>query len=264
MRENRAVQPGATRSGLLLAGLISAIVVALALIVSGGKNANGTIVVQSFSEPLAHHAGALRMTTITQTSATGQFERILLSNSLSPRGFQEGSTSTSLQFYDPRDNEIYAMTWQSYVNAVYRYHHVNTHGPSRRGTYPWAGTFAAGTFAAAGRRSFFEVHLDRHDFRLAGFATVHGRRALKLTPVRQFATLADGDQELLGTAYVAPGTYYPIAYRLADMTVRWDRYSVLPATTADQRLVSLTAQHPTARVIHSASAWLRAVAALKR
>jgi hypothetical protein len=79
------------------------------------------------------------------------------------------------------------------------------------------------------------------------------------------------------TVYVTPGSYEPIesvnrtrlpgveyvngtksvGVRTISVT-RWRTYRVLPATAANQRLLSLTARHPHARVVDNATAFLRA------
>ncbi len=99
---------------------------------------------------------------------------------------------------------------------------------------------------------------------------VDGRAALKLTPTRRSVRLGShsGVHELLGTVYVTPGTYDPIKEVLREpglgvgfsstLVESWLVYKVLPVTKATSELVSLSARHPRARVIHSGTGYLAA------
>jgi hypothetical protein len=120
-----------------------------------------------------------------------------------------------------------------------------------------------------GPTSIFERQLRAGQYRLAGRTTIDGRAALRLVQTRTTVLALPnnaGSLESHDTAYVAPGTYNPIeeiiSSTLPDLRTtvvnRWQSYKVLPATPANQRLLSLTARHPTARVIDNARAYLRA------
>ena len=78
---------------------------------------------------------------------------------------------------------------------------------------------------------------------MAGPTTIDGRRAIKLTSVRGQSRYEYD---------VAPGTYYPVkqVFRVPGITVTtiYNEYRVLPATPANQRLLSLAARHPGARI----------------
>ena len=67
---------------------------------------------------------------------------------------------------------------------------------------------------------------------------------------------------------VAPRTYYPIkqVFRTRGITVTtvYNEYRVLPATPANQQLLSLAARHPGARIDHSPAAYQAAQARLIR
>jgi hypothetical protein len=94
--------------------------------------------------------------------------------------------------------------------------------------------------------------------KVAGATTVDGRRAIKLLPVH-----GSGEYD------VTPGTYYPIREVMhypsgAVTTITWSDYRVVPATPATERLLSLEARHPHARVDHSRADFLAAYARLMR
>jgi hypothetical protein len=83
--------------------------------------------------------------------------------------------------------------------------------------------------------------LKEHQLRIDGTTKVNGREAIKLTNGRH------------GFQYdVAPRTYEPIRAISGDHittdTVTWSEYRVLPATPANQQLLNLAAQHPSARI----------------
>jgi hypothetical protein len=92
--------------------------------------------------------------------------------------------------------------------------------------------------------------------KVVGPTTVAGRRAIKLVPVH-----GPGEYD------VAPGTYYPIREVVQDPSgvrtiTTWSAYRVVPATAANERLLSLEARHPGARVDHSRADFLAAYARL--
>ena len=65
---------------------------------------------------------------------------------------------------------------------------------------------------------------------------------------------------------VAPGTYYPIKQvfrsRAITITTVYSEYRVLPATPANQHLLSLAARHPGARIDHDPADYQAAQARL--
>jgi hypothetical protein len=101
------------------------------------------------------------------------------------------------------------------------------------------------------------VHAWLGKLKVAGPTTVDGRRAIKLVPVH-----GHGEYD------VAPGTYYPIRevlpYASGSQIITWSEYRVVPATAANERLLSLEARHPGARVDHSRADFLAAWKRLTR
>jgi hypothetical protein len=93
--------------------------------------------------------------------------------------------------------------------------------------------------------------------KVAGPTTIDGRKAIKLT----------SSHGPYGYEYdVAPGTYYPIrqVFRSRGITVTtiYSEYRVLPATPANQQLLSLAARHPGARIDHTPADYQAAQARL--
>jgi outer membrane lipoprotein-sorting protein len=90
---------------------------------------------------------------------------------------------------------------------------------------------------------------------VAGHTTVDGRDAL---------ILAGKDGQT--TIYVDPQTYQPIQFRTSTgagtVTTTFQTYEELPRNPANDALVSLTAQHPSASIDNSAADYLAAVARL--
>ncbi|MGH2868880.1 MAG: hypothetical protein ACRDNK_15140 [Solirubrobacteraceae bacterium] len=94
--------------------------------------------------------------------------------------------------------------------------------------------------------------------KVLGPTVVDGRKAIKLVPIH-----GPGEYD------VAPGTYYPIREILQDtpgskVTTTWSEYRVVPATPANERLLSLPARHPGARIDRSRADFLAAYARLRR
>jgi hypothetical protein len=92
---------------------------------------------------------------------------------------------------------------------------------------------------------------------VAGPTTIDGRKAIKLTSIRG----------PYGYQYdVAPGTYYPIKQvlrsRAITITTIYREYRVLPATPANQQLLSLATRHPGARIDHNPADYQAAQARL--
>ena len=114
-----------------------------------------------------------------------------------------------------------------------------------------------------GHDSVFEQQLRRHLYKLAGRTTLAGRPALKLVPAHGSTALINGQYQLLGSVYVSPRTYTPIREVVNDGTgnsfvLEWTRYTVQPDTAANRRLLSLTARHPDARIVHGIGAFIAA------
>jgi hypothetical protein len=91
-----------------------------------------------------------------------------------------------------------------------------------------------------------QAQLKAGKLKVAGPTTIDGRKAIKLTSVHGRSRYEYD---------VAPGTYYPIkqVFRIRGITVTtiFNEYRVLPATPANQRLLSLAARHPGARIDHN-------------
>ncbi|MDQ6807679.1 MAG: hypothetical protein M3065_22635 [Actinomycetota bacterium] len=102
------------------------------------------------------------------------------------------------------------------------------------------------------------VHAWLGKLKVVGRTTVDGRRAIKLVPVH-----GSGEYD------VAPGTFYPIREVVrypsgAGVITTWSEYRVIPAIPANERLLSLAARHPGARVDHSRADFLAAWKRLMR
>lgn len=95
--------------------------------------------------------------------------------------------------------------------------------------------------------------LQSGDVAVSGHVTVDGRDALRLVS-------PDGQT----TIDLDPQTYRPIDFRTSTPSgtdsMRFQTSEDLPRSQANDSLVSLTAQHPSARVDHSAANYLAAVA----
>jgi hypothetical protein len=86
---------------------------------------------------------------------------------------------------------------------------------------------------------------------VAGTSTIHGVPAYKLTVHGESGGLVPGS-----TAYVAQSSYRPLVIDYnarGGETVTYEAFEYLPATAANLRLVSLSAQHPGARVLQPAT-----------
>ncbi len=209
-------------------------------------------------------------TTVTETSVKGDEQRVLSTTSFQGRGHQQVIAGNSLEFYDSSDDTIYTTTQQALQAATIR--RMKRTAPKGSAVGIASVTFTGiGGDDAPGRISVFEQQLRQHLYRLDGQTTIDGHPALRLVPSHRAVVLMNPDtgaHQLLGTVYLAPKTYYPIKEvtntsnlvpGISDSLVEdWSEYRVLPATTANQRLVSLTALHPHARVVHSADAYLQA------
>jgi hypothetical protein len=104
-----------------------------------------------------------------------------------------------------------------------------------------------------------EIHtqLQAGKLKVDGPTTINGRKAIRLTSIHG----------PYGYEYdVAPGSYYPIKEifhsRAITVTTIYSEYRVLPTTPANQRLLSLPARHPGARIDHNPADYRAAQARL--
>jgi hypothetical protein len=277
MRENAAMHAGAESHRASAASLVpmafaAAAVLVLALLVHGSRK--GTIVVQriAFSATTVQNGKSNRpapfsIVEITETSADGTDERDLTSNTFGRAGFQQVVAGQTIELYDPIDNTIFVTTAAGEQRAFDQQATLNT--PTGSHTTTTVRLRAVRSFAS-GRRSVYEQQLAAGQLTVAGRVSIDGRPALKLVQSRatRLPVLNNnsGAYKSLGTMYVTPQTYDPIEEiirsNLPGITEtvldRWQTYRVLPATTANRRLISLTALHPHARIIHSATGYFRA------
>jgi len=227
-----------------------------AVLASQGNSSpgTGTIVVQSFTFR-SHGNPTTSEMAITETSASGRVQRTLQTASFAP-GIESEEGPESISAYVTRDHTIYAMTESSIIALQERRDSHRVWLPLRL-----AGN-ATGTLGAR----YFKRLLDTDFYKVTAHTTIRGRPALKLVPERPHRH--NVKLEFAGTAYVRPGTYAPIKEMITQpggptVTITWKRYEVLHATRANERLLSLTAQHPAARIDHSPAAFLRATAYLR-
>jgi hypothetical protein len=93
---------------------------------------------------------------------------------------------------------------------------------------------------------------------------VDGRAAIKLAgPKFDRHLRADGGTDAGVEVWVDPKTYVPIKevddrLPLFETTQTWIEYKTLPITTVNERLVSLVARHPHARIDWARTDYLRA------
>jgi hypothetical protein len=104
-----------------------------------------------------------------------------------------------------------------------------------------------------------QAQLRAHKLKVDGITNVDGREAIKLI----------SRTGSVGYEYdVAPGSYDPIRqvsrFRGTTITTTYSEYRVLPATTANQRLLNLAALHPGARVDRNPAGYRAAQARLLR
>jgi hypothetical protein len=104
-----------------------------------------------------------------------------------------------------------------------------------------------------------EAQLKAGRLKVAGPTTINGRKAIELISIHgPYGYVYD----------VEPGTYYPIKQvfrsRAITITTVFTEYRVLPATPANQQLLSLAARHPGARIDDSAADYRAARARLIR
>jgi hypothetical protein len=278
MRKNAGMHGGADNdrapaASLVPMAFVAAAVVVLALLVHGSRK--GTIVVQriAFSATTVQNGKTNRpapfsVVEITETSADGTDQRDLTSNTFGRAGFQQVVAGQTIELYDPIDNTIFVTTAAGEQRAFDQQATLNTPKGSHISTTT-VRLRAVRSFAS-GRRSVYEQQLAAGQLTVAGRVSIDGRPALKLVQSRatRLPVLNNnsGAYKSLGTIYVSPQTYDPIEEiirsNLPGITEtvldRWQTYRVLPATSTNRRLVSLTALHPHARIVRSATAYLRA------
>jgi hypothetical protein len=286
MRENAAVLEEADRHrpspvALLPIALVAVVVVVLALVVAG--NQTGTIVIQRIAFSAAAIQNGKRdrptsfsITEITQTAADGTDQRDFTSNTFGRPAVQEVTAGQQIEAYLPGDNTIYLMTQAGLQRAF----NIQDALAAPKGAHVGRGSVQHVTLSSQlvftpGRRSTFAQQLHAHQYRVAGRATIDSRPALTLLQTRRYRVRyasVSGGLASQTTVYVTPRTYDPIEEVIrsqlpgaSDTVVeRWSVYRVLRATARNQRLLSLSAQHPHARVVNSALAYLRANQAEQR
>jgi hypothetical protein len=110
----------------------------------------------------------------------------------------------------------------------------------------------------------FRSLLKSHNIRVVGLTTIDGRSAIKLAGPKFDRRLPDGGGGDAGVeVWVDPKTYVPIKevvdrHPLFETTQTWIEYKTLPITAANERLVSLIARHPDARIDRNHNDYLRA------
>lgn len=224
---------------------------------------------------------ALTLTSITE-GAGGGVQRSLLMESVARPGFQEAYAGDTLELYDPLDNTIYEATEAGLDSAEHAARARRLKRAAKRaapkGARVLQGT-GVGQFqtiaggpdpsTAPDGSSVFRLDLREHLYRILRRTHVNGQRAIELVATRKaMREQEDSDSTpVLGTVYVNPVTYAPIrqvidARLVPDIEITsiqdWLKYQILPLTAANERLLSLSARHPGAHVVHGAVAFLRA------
>ena len=245
----------------------------------------GTIVVQKtvIHEDLHSFHDKVTVESVLQTSTTGHEQRTFVVVSRGDMHEQAATDGNLQEVYDPKRNMIYAATQAGIQAAQVRQLQAQAPKGSKTvmGTSTTISSNTLGEFLP-GRTSVFEQQLRAGLYKIAGRTTIAGRPVLKLVPSHRAVVLmnpTNGSHVLLGTVYLQPGTYYPIknvvelpnlsvggkTFKTAGKTITdWLEYKVLPATPVNEKLVSLTAQHPTARVVNSAAGYLAASQATEK
>ena len=211
--------------------------------------------------------GPVSLVEIDEVSRNGSVQRSFSTSSEERPGFQDLSAGPALQIYDAADDTIYETTLAAWQAAVQR---SFSHGSLS--TFSYSGVDSTGP----GDLSVFAQRLRQHLYRLGGSTTVEGQAALELVPVKTSIPIPStgygSAREYLGTVYVSPRTYYPIREvtrvpstgsplgnapgTVGEIINDWSEYKVIPATDRNAGLVSLTARHPHARIVHGAKAYL--------
>jgi hypothetical protein len=231
----------------------------------------------SGGQPPQKPFGPVTFLSIDEASRDGVAQASFSTSSVSRPGFEDLSAGNSLQIYDPNDDTIYETTLAGWEAAVQRSAQGCSVPKGWQGacSYGWV-DMSSRDSTGPGQLSVFEQGVRQHLYRVAGNASVDGRSALELVPVRTSIKIPSSNgsgREDLGTVYVSPTTYFPIreVFRLPSTgssggtepgpvtttVYDWSEYRVLPATTENARLVSLVARHPHARIVHGADAYLR-------
>jgi hypothetical protein len=114
--------------------------------------------------------------------------------------------------------------------------------------------------SSEGEAQTIRTELSHHTLRLDGTVELDGHRAYRLT----------GSDT---TLYVDAKTYLPVKYELrarvvsgklaTAVTETWSEWKVLPITAQNERLLSLTALYPTARIDHNYTDYLHAERVLR-
>ena len=267
---------------LLPMAVVALAVLVLALVVSGSRT--GTIVVQRtmFSSAAIQNGHAnprfrFEDVLITQTSADGTEQRYLTTNSLARPGFQAVSAGQRIELYDPLNDTIYRTSQNALQRAQFR--RIALVDPNAKHTISASGRgemVFAGPTMIPGRTSVYEAGLRAGQYRRAGMTVIDGHTALRLVQTRTSQRFGAGGMSLpyhpLSTVYVSPRSYVPILEithislpgATSTVTQRWQTYRVLSASRANERLLSLTALHPHARVIDNANSYLRATQSEQR
>ena len=279
MRENAAMHGGADRpkasaAALLPVALVAAVVLAVALVVKGGET--GTIVIErtsisafSTENGRTEHAPPSYFTEITEAAADGTEQRTFIADSLSRPGFQQLSGGRMMQLYDPLNNTVFETTLSAWKRAVDAEMGIRTSGTGSSVRQVSAHFYSLGSEFGPGRESIPQQQLRAHQSRISGRTTIDGRPALELIQHQQNPLPSHGgstEEPFVSIEYVEPGTYDPIeeitksTFAGIKQTVidRWASYTVLPADSKTQRLVSLTARHPGARIVISARGYVQA------
>jgi hypothetical protein len=103
-----------------------------------------------------------------------------------------------------------------------------------------------------------------HGIKVIGLTTVDGRPAIELAgPKFNLHVRGNGGGDAGVRVWVDPKTYIPIKEvvdrpPLFEDTQTWIEYKTLPVTPANERLLSLTARHPHARIDRSHKDYLKA------
>lgn len=274
MRENAAVTGGADNhrggpASLLPMAAVAVAVLIVALVVASGRT--GTIVVQrimflarSSQNPPMRYS----VTSITEASAEGTDEGDFEANTFGRPGYQGVATGQTVQLYDPHDNTIYVTTLSAEARALDQEFDVPTAKGSHVRAHASVQRVSSRGVFIPGRESVYERELRAHQYSVAGRAMIDGHAALRLVQSRASRLGLDGGGISLSltTVFVSPRSYDPIEAvvqvklpGIESTTVeRWQVYRVLPATSANQRLLSLAARHPHARIVDSGRAYLRA------
>lgn len=169
------------------------------------------------------------------------------------RGARPGTAAWEQNEHLPRPLTITAAQAQALRDGSAM---LNTTGVGAGGTETRLEIVAA--FRVPSENRLIQTQLQAHKLELDGTTSVDGRDAIKLSA-------ADGTAQY----YVAPGTYYPIKTVVRNpgggfITTLFSQYQVMPITPASQRLLSLTARHPSARIDNSHADYVAAEPQLSR